>query len=78
VKLPVRHLIVSPNRELFWHWLEKYPDTDPAMTVYVWGYEQIAGNYMPIVVLNGGSLDPNIMALVNHPSRRGIVTHVEV
>lgn len=75
--LRTKHLVVSPNRELFFHWLEK-SGTNPAMTAYVWSYEQIAGNFTPIIMLNGGSSDSNIMALVNHRSRRGIVTKLEV
>lgn len=59
-------------------WLRLNPDVDPHAVEYVARFEQIAGNFTPIVSINGGSHDPHILALVRHPSRAGIVTHIEV
>jgi hypothetical protein len=78
MKITVRTFVVAPTHLLFTRWLELNPDVDTHIVEYVGKYEQIAGNFQPIIVLNGGSHDPHIKALVQHPSRRGIVTHIEV
>ena len=78
MQIAVRTLVVAPTHQLFTRWLELNPEIDPHLVEYVGRYEQVAGNFMPIVVLNGGSHDPHIKALVQHPSRRGILTNVWV
>lgn len=78
MNISVRTFVVAPTHQLFTRWLELNPHIDTHLTEYVGRYEQIAGSFQPIVVLNGGSHDPHIKALVQHPSRRKIVTHIEV
>jgi|ERR1700691_2915887 len=78
VQVTVPTLVVAPTNQLFETWLKSDPSLDPHLVEYVGRYEQIAGNFRPIIVLNGGSHDPHIKALVQHPSRRGLVTHVTV
>jgi hypothetical protein len=71
-------LVVAPTHLLFKTWLARNPDIDPRQVEYVGRHEQIVGTFRPIIVLNGGSHDPHIRVLVRHPSRRALVTHVEV
>lgn len=69
-------LVVSPNYQLYLHWAGRQPE--PRLFEYVDDFRRIAGGWNKIVVLNGGSLDPHIMSLVNHPDRRGNVTNITV
>jgi hypothetical protein len=78
MEITVRTLVVAPTYQLFEYWLKQDSQLNPALLEYVFRYEQVAGNFMPVIVLNGGSHDPHIKALVEHPSRRGIITRLEV
>ena len=69
-------LVVAPTWALYKFWAVQQPE--PRLFQYVDNYERIAGGWNKIIVLNGGSFDPHIMALVNHPSRAGIVTKITV
>ena len=71
-------LVTAPNHRVFVHWMAAHPETDPHMVEYVADYKQVAGTFKPIIVLNGGSLDPHVRALVRHPARAALVTHIEV
>lgn len=69
-------LVEAPNYTLYEHWLERQPD--PGAYSYLKDWSMLAGWWGPIVVLNGGSLDPHIRSQVNHPGRRGNVTNITV
>jgi hypothetical protein len=69
----MKTLVEAPNRLLYAYWLalsgrdgNDYPYLDAAAVLKDW--------HGPIIVLNGGSLDPHIRSMVNHPSRAGNVT----
>lgn len=69
-------LVEAPNFQLYSFWLTHRED--PLIYRYLHSAEMLNGWWGPVIVLNGGSLDPHIRSLVAHPSRAGNVTRMEV
>jgi hypothetical protein len=68
--------VEAPNYNLYNYWLYRQKDLNAYR--YLGNADQLNGWWGPIIVLNGGSMDPHIRSLVGHPSRAGNVTHMQV